>query len=72
MSREIVLTIPNVSLAAKIDLVGAALLAIREAHKDEMHADCWAALNRAGHELGAAVLHAGKARAGHVRIGPVP
>ncbi len=42
----------NVDLGTKLDAVGAALVAIREAHRDAMPVKCWAAINRARSDRG--------------------
>ena len=51
--------IGDVTLAAKLDALGAALVAVREAHRDGMPVECWAQINRAHEALGAAILYAG-------------
>ncbi len=49
--------IGDVPLAFKIDALGAALDAVREAHRDEISPESWAALNRARDCIGDALLH---------------
>ena len=48
--------IANVDLVAKLDALGAALVAVREAHRDEMSAECWATINQAQERICAAML----------------
>ena len=52
--------IGDVSLAAKLDALAAALLAVRDAHRETMGAKCWPAINRALDNLAEATLHAEK------------
>lgn len=63
MTMDIEIRIANVSLAEKLDALGAALAAVREAHREGMPAECWAAINRAQKNIAQATIHAG-ARAG--------
>ncbi len=54
--------IGNVSLAAKLDALAAALQAVRLAHRDDMSALSWAALNRAEAEIAEATLSLNRGR----------
>ena len=49
--------IGNVDLPTKLSAVGAALQAVREAHRDEMGARTWSALQRAEAAIGEGILH---------------
>lgn len=44
------------SLASKLDVLGAAIAAVREAHRDQMSPTCWASLNRAQEAIAEAML----------------
>lgn len=59
----------NVSLAAKLDTLAAALQAVRLAHRDDMSALSWAALNRAEAEIAEATLSLNR---GRLLRAPVP
>ncbi len=59
----------NVSLAAKLDTLAAALQAVRLAHRDDMSAASWAALNRAEAEIAEATLSLNR---GRLLRAPVP
>lgn len=54
--REIEIRIGNVDLATKLDAFGAALAAVREAHRGEMSVRAWAALNRAQESIAEAMM----------------
>lgn len=49
--------IRNVSLVEKLDVIGAAIGAVREAHRDVISPKSWAALNVAQEKIGEAILH---------------
>lgn len=59
---SIELVIPSVSLAAKINILGATLIAIRDAHVDELRERpaAWAAINRAHHQIAEAEFELGR------------
>lgn len=48
--------IANVDLATKLDALGAAIAAVREAHRYEMSARSWAALHRAQESIADAII----------------
>ncbi len=48
--------IPDGPLEAKLDLIGAMIDAIREAHRDEMSPRSWAELHKAQEAIAAALL----------------
>ncbi|ACB76675.1 hypothetical protein [Opitutus terrae] len=50
--------IANVDLPTKLDALGAALAAIREAHRDDMSVQSWAALHRAQEAIAEAIIYA--------------
>jgi hypothetical protein len=54
--QPIEIRIANVDLAAKLDALGAAIAAVREAHRDEMSPRTWAALHRSQDALAEAIL----------------
>lgn len=54
--RAIEIKIGTTDLASKLDALGAAVGAVREAHRDTMSAQCWAELHRAQEALAAAML----------------
>lgn len=58
----VVLRIPDVPLPAKLSIIGAALQAIREAHRDTMSARAWSEINKAEEAIAAAMLHANEGR----------
>jgi hypothetical protein len=53
--RAIDIRIANVTLTAKLDALGAALVAVREAHQGEMSVACWSAINRAHEQIAEAI-----------------
>lgn len=55
-SAAIEIRICTTDLAAKLDALGAAVVAVREAHRDTMSVRCWAAMNRAQDCLAEALL----------------
>lgn len=55
--REIEIRIPDGPLEQKLDCIAAALLAIREAHKDVMSPRAWGCLNLASEKIGEATLY---------------
>ncbi|MBL9187886.1 MAG: hypothetical protein JNK23_10430 [Opitutaceae bacterium] len=56
---QIEIRIGDVPLGWKLDAIGAALAAVREAHRGTMPNACWAALHRAEKEIAAAILASG-------------
>ena len=60
--KAIEIRIGNVGLVPKLDALGAAIAAVREAHRDEMSPASWAALNRAQDQLAEAILHVNHGR----------
>lgn len=64
--KAIEIKIANVGLVPKLDAIGAALTAVREAHRDGMPVKCWAAINRANEAIAEAILSAGTAGGGLV------
>jgi hypothetical protein len=54
---QIEIRIGNVPLGWKLNALSAALVSIREAHRDTMAPACWAAINRALNNLGEAELN---------------
>jgi hypothetical protein len=52
--------IAHVDLAVKLDALGSAVAAVRDAHRDGIPAACWAALNRAQEAIAEAILTAKK------------
>lgn len=48
--------IADVPLEQKLDVIGAAIAAVREAHRDEMAPHSWAALNIAQEKISEAML----------------
>jgi hypothetical protein len=57
---QIEIRIGDVPLAWKLDAIGAALLAVRDAHRDTMPPAAWAAINRANDAIGEAIFCSGK------------
>ena len=49
--------IGSVDLVSKLDALGAAIAAVREAHRFEMSAQSWSDLNRAQDAIAAAILN---------------
>jgi hypothetical protein len=60
--RPVEIHLPNVDLVSKLSVIGAALTAIREAHRDDMSAKSWAAINRAEEAIAEAILARNEAR----------
>ena len=60
--KAIEIRVANVDLTTKLDALGAALAAIREAHRDEMSVRCWAEMNKAQEALAAAIICANEKR----------
>lgn len=54
--RPIEIRIASVDLVTKLDALGAAIAAVREAHRDDMSPRAWAALNRAQEAIAEAML----------------
>lgn len=54
--------IGGADLATKLDALGAAIAAVREAHKDTMLPECWAALNDAQENIAAAMIKSRRQR----------
>lgn len=54
--QAIEIKIGTIDLASKIDVIGAAVVAVREAHRDGMSGQCWAAMNRAQEALAEALM----------------
>ena len=54
--NAIEIKIGNVDLATKLNAIGAALEAVRLAHRDEMPVECWAALNQAEERIAEATM----------------
>jgi hypothetical protein len=52
--------IANVGLVPKLDAIGAALCAIKEAHRDELSARAWFSIGEAESKIADAILHAEK------------
>ena len=61
------LRITGVSLVAKLDAIGAALAAVREAHRDQMPQSCWQQLHLAQEAIVRAMLQANESPAGEPR-----
>jgi hypothetical protein len=57
--KAIEIKIANVGLVPKLDALGAAISAVREAHRYDIPPKCWAALHRAQEALADAILSAG-------------
>lgn len=53
---EIGIRIGNVSIEAKLDALGAAIAAVREAHRDKVSNKQWAALHRAQEAIAEAMV----------------
>lgn len=49
--------IADVPLSHKLDVLGASIAAVREAHRDVMSARCWAALNVAQEKIAEAQMN---------------
>lgn len=69
--RAIEITIANVGLVPKLDALGAALVAVREAHRDGMPPKCWAALHRAQEAIADAILSAGGSESSLTQLLPM-
>ncbi len=48
--------IPNLGLVPKLDAIGAALAAVKEAHRDDMGVDTWCAIGQAQECIAKAIL----------------
>ena len=57
--REVAFQIPDAPLSHKLSCLGAALEAVKEAHRDTMPVKCWAAISRTEEALAEATLNAG-------------
>jgi hypothetical protein len=55
--KAIEIRIGNVDLTAKLSAIGAALEAVRLAHRDEVGARCWQAMQKAEAAIGEAILY---------------
>lgn len=58
MSTSLEIRIAEVSLVAKLDAIGAALAAVREAHRAEISPEAWSAVNRAQRAIAEAMTAA--------------
>jgi hypothetical protein len=58
----------NVGLVPKLDAIGAFIAAVKEAHRDEMSAECWAALGRAQDQVAHATLTRNKGITGRLDL----
>jgi hypothetical protein len=54
---EIEIRIGNVDLTTKLDALGAALAAVREAHREQISPKAWAALHRAQENIAEAMMY---------------
>lgn len=54
--------IANVGLVPKLDALGAALSAVKEAHRDDMSLESWRAIQAAQDKIAEAILAANKGR----------
>ncbi len=54
--RPCEITLPEGTLVQKLDLIGAMIDAVREAHRDEMSAASWRSLNEAQAKIADAIL----------------
>jgi len=55
--KALEIRIADVELPAKLDALGAALAAVREAHRDQITPKAWAALNRAQENIAEAMMY---------------
>jgi hypothetical protein len=69
IDRRIQIAIPDVPLPAKLSMIGAALEAVRLAHRDTIRPRAWQSINQAERLLGEAILHS---RAEPPKLNPPP
>lgn len=60
--HAIEIRIGNVGLVPKLDAIGALLVAVKEAHRDEMSLESWRALQAAQDKIAEAILTVNKGR----------
>lgn len=72
MKPAIVISIPDVPLEMKLDAIAAALVAVRDAHRDTMPPDCWAAINSAADCLAEATLRVRDSGRARLSLNPSP